>query len=58
MGENMKETEEYYNQKILCDVKECKYHENEEDRCTLGKINVSGSLPKANTFCDSFETEE
>ncbi len=54
----MKETEEYYNQKILCDVKECKYHENEEDRCTLGKINVSGSLPKANTFCDSFETEE
>jgi hypothetical protein len=53
MGDRMKE--EYFNQRIGCDVKECKYHDKKENHCTLGQILVSGSSKKAHTFCDSFE---
>lgn len=54
----MKETNEYYNQKIQCDVKDCHYHDMEEERCTLGSILVSGKDSKENTFCDSFKEKE
>lgn len=53
----LKEINEYYNQKILCHVENCKYQENAEKRCTLGKIVVSGENKKEDTFCDSFETK-
>jgi len=55
-GDNMKENE-YFNQRIGCNVKECKYH-SPEDHCTLGKIVVSGEREKQATFCDSFQKVE
>lgn len=54
----MEETKEYYNQKIDCDVASCKFQDDEENRCTLGKIQISGEENKAQTFCDSFEEAE
>lgn len=56
MGDNM-EKEEYYNQQIGCTVKDCKYHDGNENHCTLGKILISGQNKKCNTFCDSFEAK-
>lgn len=52
------EKEEYFNQRIDCDVEECKHKDKQEDHCTLGKIKVSGENEKENTFCDSFENEK
>lgn len=52
------EKEEYFNQRIDCDVKECKFHAREDKHCTLGKILVSGKQNKENTFCNSFEKSE
>lgn len=54
----MKDTNEYYNQRISCNVKDCHYHDNKEKRCTLGSILVSGNCTKEDTFCDSFKTKE
>lgn len=54
----LKETKEYYNQRIDCDVKTCKFQDEEESRCSLGKIQVSGEEAKKQTFCDSFEEAE
>jgi hypothetical protein len=56
MGDNM-EKEEYYNQRIGCTVKDCKYHDGNENHCTLGKILISGQNKKCNTFCDSYEAK-
>jgi hypothetical protein len=52
------EKEEYFNQRIGCTVNECKYHDNHENHCTLGKILVSGQKKKKDTFCDSFEQKD
>lgn len=54
----MKDENEYFNQRIDCDVKSCRFLNREESHCTLGKIKVSGKQSKAQTFCDSFEGEQ
>ncbi|MCI8575258.1 MAG: DUF1540 domain-containing protein [Bacilli bacterium] len=50
------EKEEYFNQRIGCTVHDCKYHDGNEDHCTLGKILVSGENNQKGTFCASFES--
>ncbi len=45
---------EYFNQRIACHVTSCKYHDDEEKRCTLGEIVIDGKQSKKDTFCDSF----
>ena len=47
--------EEYFNQRIDCDVVDCKYHHSIENHCTLGKILISGSKKKDKTYCENFE---
>lgn len=54
----MKETNEYFNQRIDCNVHTCKYQDCHENRCSLGKIFVNGENSKQRTFCDSFEKSE
>lgn len=54
----LKETNEYYNQRIDCNVENCKFHDGANRRCTLGKILVDGTSNKKNTFCDSFQASE
>ncbi len=52
-----------HNQKIGCSVDSCKYHDEEEQNCTLSEINVSCNddcsktkvTCKEETICDSFE---
>lgn len=51
----MNKSNEYFNQRIACHVKNCKYQSEEEERCTLGEIIVDGAKEKEDTFCDSFE---
>lgn len=51
--------DEYFNQRIDCDVTHCKFQNEEESKCNLGKISVSGNKDaKEDTFCDSFEAVE
>ena len=54
----MMENNEYFNQRIDCDVDNCKYHDPTDGRCTLGKIKVSSKDVENDTFCDSFERNE
>lgn len=54
----MMENNEYFNQRIDCDANNCKYHDHNDDRCTLGKIKVSSKDKKNDTFCDNFERNE
>lgn len=54
----MKDTKEYFNQRIDCNVKNCRFQNDEDQHCTLGKILVDGSNCKNETFCDSFEEKE
>lgn len=56
-GDKMKE-EDYFNQRIQCDVDDCKFKSSKENHCTLGKITVCGKKCKQETFCDSFEKSE
>ncbi len=51
----MKETQEYFNQHIDCSVNQCKFHDSNENRCTLGKILIDHKKAKKETFCHSFE---
>ena len=46
---NMEEI--YYNQCIMCDVKTCKFHK--ENNCTLGKILVNTKNNQTN--CASYQ---
>jgi len=49
MEENMKS--EYFNQRIDCTVKNCKFYEKKDQKCTLGKITVSEN----NAICQNYE---
>lgn len=51
----MEKAEEYFNQRISCNVEECRYFDSEKAKCALGEILVDGEKVKENTFCDSFE---
>ena len=44
----------YYNQCIVCKVKNCKYYRNR--KCTLSEIEVNHQ--KNETFCASFEKKD
>ena len=44
---------EYFNQRIACLVKNCKYFDQKEQRCNLGSIEVGERNHKAH--CNSFE---
>lgn len=50
-----------HNSSIGCTVKECKYHCNEDNYCTLNKIEVGKHSSEANskecTDCNSFEAK-
>lgn len=48
----------YFNQRIACTVTQCKYYNQEEERCTLGQITVKGSSTKEDSYCDNFENED
>lgn len=50
-GDNMKN--EYFNQRIACLVKNCKYFDQKEQRCNLGSIEVGERNNEAH--CNSFE---
>lgn len=48
------------NQKIKCDVENCKYNDNSDEMCELDEIKVScdcnnDKADKENTICNSFE---
>ncbi len=53
----MNEEKEYFNQRIECDVRNCKFLNLEQRHCTLGKIKVSSDKIRQ-TCCDSFENKE
>lgn len=44
---------EYFNQRIACLVKNCKYFDQKEHRCNLGSIEVGERNSEAH--CNSFE---
>ena len=49
--------------KINCNVKNCRYNDNDEEECTLNEIDVKSfcdddSCEKDDTICDSFEKKE
>lgn len=50
------------NQSIACSVKECEYHSNHQDYCSLDSIKVgsheSNPKDKKSTDCESFETKQ
>lgn len=56
LGDIMNKSNEYFNQRVACHVKNCKFQNEEEERCTLGEIIVDGEKEKQDTFCDSFES--
>ncbi len=47
---------DYYNQRINCDVPQCKYFNERENKCTLGSITVGKNLKE--TYCKNFEEDE
>ena len=51
IGDNM--NNEYFNQRISCLVKECKYFDQKEQRCNLGWIEVGNCENVAR--CNNFE---
>ncbi len=48
-------TEEYFNQRIDCNVFDCRFHDDQDGRCGLGKILVTGERKKEETFCANFQ---
>ncbi len=42
---------EYFNQRICCYVKNCKYYDKKEDKCSLGSITINNEK----AICQSFE---
>ena len=54
---------EYFNQKINCNVEDCKHCNNLDNTCTLGKITVEtikekSICSKEGTFCNSYEKRD
>lgn len=53
------ENEIYYNQKIECNVEDCKYCDCDKKCCSLSKIEVGKdnkhTLRSDNTLCSSYE---
>lgn len=49
------------NASIGCTVRDCKYHAQEQQYCTLSKIQIVNhndpAVTKESTDCDSFETK-
>ena len=45
---------EYFNQKICCHVKNCKYYDNNEEKCNLGSITVVHE----SAICESFKEKK
>lgn len=52
-GDNM-ERPEYFNQRIDCDVTNCKYYDAYNNKCALGRISVS----EKNAICMNYEKKE
>ncbi len=49
--------EEYFNQRINCNVSHCKYFDHSNEKCTLGSIKVSESNTRE-TCCGSYQKNE
>ncbi len=47
--------EECYNQRIDCNVLDCRFHDDADGRCCLGKIQINGEKKKEDTFCANFQ---
>ena len=45
---------EYFNQRIDCDVTNCKYYDAYNSKCALGRISVS----EKNAICMNYEKKE
>ena len=45
---------EYFNQRICCHVKNCKYYDNNEEKCNLGSITVGHE----SAICESFKEKK
>ena len=45
---------EYFNQRICCHVKNCKFYDKSEKKCHLGSITVGDEA----AICESFEEKE
>jgi len=48
---------EYFNQRIKCNVSHCKYYDGAQKKCSLGSIEV-GVSDSSETKCKSFESNE
>jgi len=48
--------EEYFNQRIRCHVKDCKFYDNKNTKCSLGAITVDNH--SSGTYCKSYEKNE
>ena len=48
------ERPEYFNQRIDCDVTNCKYYDAYNSKCALGRISVS----EKNAICMNYEKKE
>ncbi len=46
--------EQYFNQRINCNVTKCKYHDKLHEKCTLGSITVNNNH-ETNTICKNYE---
>ena len=53
-GDNMENKDPYFNQCILCTVKDCSYHKEKDNHCSLAKIMVA-SENKTTTHCASYQ---
>ncbi len=52
----MENKDPYFNQCILCQVKECIYQNAKDNRCNLSKILVGNNdTSDKETFCKSYE---
>ena len=52
------ETNNYYNQRIQCQVWECAYFDESQERCTLGSITVGNNNQNTETYCKNFIKNE
>lgn len=48
---------EYFNQRINCNVTNCYYYNKEHEKCTLGSITV-GVNDSSETLCENYEKNE